>query len=579
MTKQETYDESNIQSLSQRDSIRKRPAMYIGSVSSNQGINQLIFELIDNVIDEYSNGFGDILNLTIYKDNSVQVEDNARGIPCGPHPTWKNADGSPKNTLIGMLTTIHAGGKFNNEIYKYSSGTHGIGATAVQYLSNYFNIIVNREGKKHYMEFNKGIPLYNDVKILEDTDKTGTIIHYLPDDTIFKNTIEPSNSVILNRLRELSALNSGLKIHYINEKYNEDITLLNKNGLSEYLENMVGDNKPIINKPINFTGEYINKDDINKDIVKVELYWTHDDNINSHQTFKTFVNDVSVKNGGTPVNGFKKAYKKLLNEYAKKNKLIKDDIELKYLLDNIYCIINVKISNPEFEGQTKNALNNVEAEYAVEDIMEKQFNKFVKTNKSIIDIIINKSIDIKQAEEAARKAKINARLSKKATKVALPGKLSDCTYNSGYREILLCEGDSASGAAKQGRNRLFQAVLALRGKVKNAEKSDFESLMDSEIIRNIISSIGTGIGKHFNINKLRYDKIIMLCFTGDTRVKLLNGTNPTFEELVEMEKQNPGQNYWVYSRDNNNKIVPGRGFNPRVIKQTNKLLKLSFNDG
>lgn len=503
------YGTEQIDSLEGLEAVRRRPGMYIGS-TSQRGVTHLIWEVLDNSMDENVAGYGDTIHLTVKKDCTVIVEDHGRGIPVGPHHKWKNPDGTAMNTLTGILTKLHAGGKFNGKDsgYKVSGGLHGVGAKCTNALSDLFIATVKRDGNIYQQKFSKGKPT-TEVEIIGNCDKedTGTIIQYHPDKEIFKQTLEPSDASTQSRLDEIASLNAKLKIIYKNEIENVDKEFYYENGIIGYTKRLAKDKTLLFEEPFYCKDNYkLNED---KSII-VEVAFIYDDNDKPHETFKTFANNINTYEGGYHLQGFRDVYKKCMNEYIQKNNISKNNIELRYLLDGIYATISVKVPEAQFEGQTKTKLGNEEVKEAVENIFEKSFNNTFSKNSKVLSLIAERAVKVKDAEEAARKARAAARKANKAARTALPGKLTDCGNKNGYKEVIICEGDSAGGAVKQGRFSKFQAVLPLRGKVMNTEKSDFEKMLKSEAIRNIIATAGTGIGAKFDIKKNRYDKYIIM---------------------------------------------------------------------
>ena len=488
--------------------------MYIGS-TSQRGVTHLIWEILDNSVDENVAGFGDEINLHVMKGGKVRVEDHGRGMPVGPHPKWKNSDGTPMNALTGLLTKLHAGGKFNQagSGYKVSGGLHGVGAKCTNALSKHFQVFVKKNGIVWTQTFSKGQPLTGVEQIGTcDINDTGTIIEYIPDKEIFKQTIEPSDSSILSKLDEISSLNAGLRINYKNDIVNTDKSFYQKDGIKGYTKRLAEGKTLLFEDVFYIKGKY--ELDDNKVIIG-EVAFIFDDEDKPHETFKTFANNINTHEGGYHLQGFRNSFKKVMNDFIDKNNLLKESVELRYLMDGIYAIVSIKIPEAEFEGQTKSKLGNEEAQEAVEAIMNNAFKELVKSRSNDLKLIADRAIRVKVAEEAARKARQNARAANKVSKTALPGKLTDCGNKSGYTEIIICEGDSAGGAVKQGRFSKFQAVLPLRGKVLNTEKSDFDKMINSEAIRNIIASIGAGIGAKFDLKKARYEKIIIMTDADD----------------------------------------------------------------
>lgn len=394
-----------------------------------------------------------------------------------------------------------------------SGGLHGIGIKCTNALSKYFKVTVKRNGIIYSQEFSKGKQV-TDVEQIGtcDINDTGTIVEYIPDGDIFKQTIEPSDASIQSRLDEITSLNAGLKINYKNDIENVDKLYYQKDGIKGYIKRLAGDKKLLFEDAFYIKDNYVM--DETKTII-VEAAFIYDDEDKPHETFKSFANNINTHEGGYHLQGFRNGFKKAMNDYIEKNNLFKNSVELRYLMDGIYAIVSVKVPEAEFEGQTKTKLGNEEAQIALETIMEKEFATLIKSRKEDLNAIADRAIRVKVAEEAARKARQNARAANKVSKTALPGKLTDCGNKNGYREIIICEGDSAGGAVKQGRFSKFQAVLPLRGKVLNTEKSDFDKMVKSEAITNIIAAIGTGFGAKFDLKKARYDKIIIMTDADD----------------------------------------------------------------
>lgn len=402
-------------------------------------------------------------------------------------------------------------GKFGNGGYSYSGGLHGVGSKCVNALSEYFIATVKRDGNIYRQKFSKGKPT-TDVEIIGkcDINDTGTTIEYKLDPEIFKITLEPNCKELSTRFNELTSLNAGIKVNYENEITNEKTTFYYEDGILGYTKRMISEFNTLYDKPFYIKDEYDLKDSGKK--ILVEVCFIHDDEDKANEVIKTFANNINTYEGGFHLSGFRNTYKKIINQIGITNKWINSDIELKYLLDGIHAVISVKVPEAEFEGQTKTKLGNSEASDAVESVINKYFESILndKNKLEIMQSIVMRASKVKEAEEAARRARANARKANKTSKMALPGKLADCSNRNGYSELFLVEGDSAAGSAKDGRYREFQAILPLRGKVLNTEKADFEKMMKSDAIKSIIAATGLEIGKRFDAKKCRYDKIIIM---------------------------------------------------------------------
>ena len=502
------YSVNQISSLSGLSAIQKRPGMYIGT-TSQMGLNVLVREIWDNSVDEYTAGFGNEIDIEIFEGGRVRVIDHGRGIPVGPHPEWKKPDGTPLDTLTGILTILHAGGKFGEEGsgYKSSAGLHGIGSKCANALSKELIATVKRDGKIYQQTFNYGNPI-TEVEIIGtcDKDDTGTTIEYEPDPNIFKQTVLPNCNALQGKIDEVTSLNGGLIIKYKNHNTNVEKTFHHPDGIKSYVRDLVKDKKKLFNESLSCS-RMVKVDD---KYINVEISFIYDDEDKPSETFKTFANNVNTTEGGYHLTGFRDSFKKCMNEFIIKNNLSKNEVELRYLLDGICCIISVRVPEAEFEGQTKNKLGNIEAKTATANVVEIMFKELYKERFEDFKLIADRAIKVKIAEEAARKARQNARAANKVAKTALPGKLADCSNRNGYTELYLVEGDSAAGSAKMGRFSKFQAILPLRGKVLNVEKVEMSRVLESDAIKSIIAAIGTGIGAKFDIKKSRYDKILLM---------------------------------------------------------------------
>ncbi|MDR1663046.1 MAG: DNA topoisomerase (ATP-hydrolyzing) subunit B [Endomicrobium sp.] len=499
--KKDSYDASNIQILEGLEAVRKRPAMYIGSTGS-QGLHHLVYEVVDNSIDEVLAGFCKNIDITIHPDNSITVLDDGRGIPTDsyPDPKYKSV-----SALEIVLTKLHAGGKFDKNSYKVSGGLHGVGVSCVNALSDVLEVEVYRNGKVYKQSYSKGKPL-SSVKELGVTDQRGTRITFHPDAEIFSVTTY-SFDILANRLRELAFLNAGVRVRIADERNEKEHIFDYEGGIKTFVQ-YLNTNKNVINKePIYFEKE--------KEGVGVEIAMQYNDSYNE-QIF-TFANNINTTEGGTHLSGFRSALTRSVNEYIKKNEISKiKDLKLsgEDVREGLTAIISTKVPNPQFEGQTKTKLGNSEVEGIVQSIVSDALTTFLEENPGVANQILEKAINASEAREAARKARELTRRRGALDSASLPGKLADCSEKDPQKtELFIVEGDSAGGSAKQGRDRSFQAILPLRGKILNVEKSRLTKVLANEEIRMLITAIGAGIGKDdrgFNIDKTRYHKIIIM---------------------------------------------------------------------
>jgi DNA gyrase subunit B len=493
------YDAGQIQVLKGLEAVRKRPGMYIGSTSA-RGLHHLVYEVVDNSIDEALAGYADRVEVTIHKDNSITVVDNGRGIPVDIHPTEK---------LPGVelaMTVLHAGGKFDKNTYKVSGGLHGVGVSVVNALSEQLKVWIKRDGQEFYMDFARG-ETTTKLKTLRKVGKTdlGTTIWFKPDHTIFTE-LTYDYATLAARLRELSFLNKGITIVLKDEreKQEKEETFHAKGGLKEFVAHLNANRKPLHSDVIYFETE---RDDIG---IELAIQYNSDYSENVH----SFVNNINTHEGGTHLTGFKAALTRVVNQYAQKGNFLKkadfsltgDDVR-----EGLTAVLSVKVREPQFEGQTKTKLGNSEAESAVKSVVNEYLAAYLEEHPRSANTIVEKAVSAARAREAARKARDLTRKKSALDGGILPGKLADCSLTDPTMcELYLVEGDSAGGSAKQGRQREFQAILPLRGKIINVEKARIDKVLSNEEIRTIITAIGTGIKEDFQLDQARYHKIIIM---------------------------------------------------------------------
>ena len=488
------YGAEQIQVLEGLEAVRKRPGMYIGS-TSERGLHHLVYEVVDNSIDEALAGYCTDINVVIHQDNSITVTDNGRGIPVDLHETGKPA-------VEVVLTVLHAGGKFGGDGYKVSGGLHGVGVSVVNALSEYMEVEVKRDGKIHAISFKRGNTV-SPMKIIGETEETGTRVHFLPDKEIFSVT-EYSYDTLKHRLRELSFLNKEITIHLMDERSGKNESFHFDGGIRSFVQHL-NKKKEVLNpEPIYFNGT---KDDI---VVEIALQY----NDSYQENIYSFVNNINTEEGGTHLAGFKIALTRAANDYAKKNNIIKgnqSNLSGEDIREGITSVISLKIREPQFEGQTKTKLGNSEVRGIVDSIVSEGLNEYFEEHPDITKKILDKAVMAARAREAARKARELTRRKNALEVSSLPGKLADCSVKDpAHCEIFIVEGDSAGGSAKQGRDRRFQAILPIRGKILNVEKARLDRIYANAEIRTMITAFGSGISDEFDLSKLRYNKIVIM---------------------------------------------------------------------
>jgi len=501
------YNSKDIVVLEGLDAVRLRPGMYIGTTGI-KGLHHLLWEIVDNSIDEITNGFGNKISITLNQDGSATVEDDGRGIPVDMHPVLK------KSGVEVVFTKLHAGGKFDNLNYSYSGGLHGVGASVTNALSEWTRVYVYRDKQKYFMEFasvddgkgkiRSGVPI-TPLKVVDTTNKSGTSVSFLPDKRVFKD-VTFSYEIISKRLKELAFLNKGIVIELIDKVSHSQDLFCHEGGLSDFVIYLNEGKSELFKKPIHVSGE--------TDLVKMELAIQYTDSFTENMF--SFVNNIPTSEGGTHETGFKTAFTKSMNEYAKSNGFLKEKDSNFFgedFREGITCVLSVKMRDVQFEGQTKTKLGNPEIKTEIENIVAREFSKLFKQAEyeKTFEAILNKAKQAQRARLASKKAKELARTKNSINNYNLVGKLSANTSRKPESsELFIVEGDSAGGSAKMGRDRTLQAILPLKGKPLNAEKKRIDQVLANEEIRTIISALETGIGEDFNIENLRYDKVIIL---------------------------------------------------------------------
>lgn len=492
------YDASQIQVLEGLEAVRKRPGMYIGSTSS-EGLHHLVWEIVDNSIDEVLAGFATKIHVIIEKDNSITVIDDGRGIPVD----IQAKTGRP--AVETVFTVLHAGGKFGGGGYKVSGGLHGVGSSVVNALSTQLDVKVYKEGNVYYQEYRRGA-VVDDLKIIEQTDRHGTTVHFTPDPEIFTETTEFDFSKLATRIRELAFLNRGMRISI--EDKREEEPVINEyhydGGIKSYVEYLNANKTVIFPEPVHLEGE---QQDI---AVEVSMQYTD----GYHSNIMSFANNIHTYEGGTHESGFKTALTRVINDYARKQKLMKendDNLTGEDVREGLTAVISIKHPDPQFEGQTKTKLGNSEVRTVTDRLFSEHFMKFLLENPSVGRQIVEKGLLASRARLAAKRAREVTRR-KGALEISnLPGKLADCSSNDPEKcELFIVEGDSAGGSAKQGRNREFQAILPIRGKILNVEKASMDKILANEEIRSLFTAMGTGFGEDFDVSKARYHKLVIM---------------------------------------------------------------------
>ncbi|HDM37638.1 MAG TPA: type IIA DNA topoisomerase subunit B, partial [Candidatus Omnitrophica bacterium] len=490
------YDATTIQVLEGVEAVRRRPAMYIGDTST-KGLHHMVYEVVDNSIDEAMAGFCDKISVIIHQNNSITVIDNGRGIPTDKHKALK------KPAAEVVMTTLHAGGKFDHRVYKVSGGLHGVGVSVVNALSSWLELEVRRDGKIYHQRYERGKPT-TELTIIGKSKKSGTKVSFKPDEEIFK-IVEFSFDILSNRLRELAFLNKGIEIKIKDERYNKENIFKFNGGIVSFVQHLNKNKKPLHKKVISF--------EKNIDRMVIEVAFQYNDGYT--ENIFSFANNINTIEGGTHLSGFKSALTRAANQYAKNKNIFKADLDSfsgDDIREGLVAVISVKLPEPQFEGQTKTKLGNSEVEGLVASCVNEFLSTYFEENPSTAKKIIEKAITAARARIAAKKARELTRRKGALETTNLPGKLADCSEkNPDLCELYLVEGDSAGGSAKLARDRRYQAVLPLKGKILNVEKARLDKILNNTEIRTIISALGVGVGDEVDLSKLRYNKVILMC--------------------------------------------------------------------
>ena len=498
MVKENKYDGTEIKILEGLEAVRKRPGMYIGTTSAS-GLHHLVWEIVDNSVDEAMAGYCSKIKVTVHPDNSISVEDNGRGIPVDLHPQKKIP------TLEVVLTILHAGGKFDNNAYKVSGGLHGVGASVVNALSTDLTVQVFKDGNIYEQSYKRGAVL-EDLKIVGQTEKHGTSVYFVPDPEIFQETTVYDFEKLANRVRELAFLNKGLKLTITDLRVEEPVvkTFYYEGGIKSYVEHLNKSKQVLFEEPIYVEGE--------QDGIQVEVAMQYTSGY--HTNLLSFTNNIHTYEGGTHESGMKTALTRVINDYARRQKLMKENEEKlsgEDVREGLTAVVSIKHPDPQFEGQTKTKLGNSEARTITDRLFATHFDKFLMENPQVARKIVEKGILASKARLAAKRAREVTRKKSGLEISNLPGKLADCSSNDpSVSEIFIVEGDSAGGSAKQGRSRHFQAILPIRGKILNVEKASLDKILANDEIRSLFTAMGTGFGGDFDLSKARYHKLVIM---------------------------------------------------------------------